>query len=73
MKEIKYCFEDFPKDLQERIRGIAAQRSCTVDEIVQGLFDSYVAMISSGKPELTGLAKEIQDFEQGDKPTYPRT
>jgi BMFP domain-containing protein YqiC len=71
MKEIKYSFEEFPKDLQERIQGIAERQLRSVDEVVQGLWDSYLAMVSSGKPELTGLAKEIQEFEQAAKPSHP--
>jgi hypothetical protein len=61
MPAIKYSFDQFSASKQERIKEIAAFRKCTIDEVVQGLWDSYVSMMVSGDPDLTGFAKEVQE------------
>ncbi len=61
MDKIAYNFDEFPARLKTRIQKIAAQRKCSVDNVVRGLWDSFLAMVESGKPELTGFAKEIQE------------
>lgn len=63
MNRIEYDFEQFPEPLQTRIQAIAAQRGCSVDEVIEGLWDSFIMMMESGRPELTGLAKELQQAQ----------
>ncbi len=70
MDEIPYNFEQFPKRLQARIKKIATEQACSIDEAVQGLWGSFLAMVDSGQPELTGFAKIVQDtrYPSGKKP-----
>jgi hypothetical protein len=72
MSEIGYDFDSFPEPLRTRIATIARQRGCSVDEVMQGLWLSFVTIVESGMPELTGLAKEIQEAQSAPRKGRPK-